>query len=138
MFQDNGTLSESVMKRIPSIQPVSLPLYIYLFIYLFISYQKAQKVVEFRFQNNSNREKTCALDICVELKTKCSSEMSCGFTFLKNTTLATNHDHRECTQTDAVWEVNQPPRGVMKVKAYNVEQVNTHLDLSLALSVLSP
>ena len=50
-------------------------------------------VVEFRFQNNSNREKACALDICVELKTKCSSEMSCGFTFFKNTTLATNHDH---------------------------------------------
>ena len=43
--------------------------------------------MEFRFQNNSNREKVCALDICVEQGNRCSSEMSCGFTFLKDTTL---------------------------------------------------
>ena len=32
-------------------------------------------------------------------------------------------DYRECTQTDAVWEVDQPLRGVMRVQAYNLEQV---------------
>ena len=126
---------------------------------------------------------------------KCSSVMSCGFTFLKNITLIVsdpdNHtfessnmpsmttvpttdafttipapttsmsattplpttdastmtpvpteeqhaDHRACTQKDAVWEVIKPVRGVMKVKAYNLEQVNTQLDLSHTLSVSSP
>lgn len=37
----------------------------------------------------------------------------------------------ECEQKDAVWEVEQPHRGILKVKAYNTEEVSTqHMPLT--------
>ena len=48
--------------------------------------------MEFRFQNNSNRDKACALDICVQRKTRCVSEISCGFTFINEIAMPPDHD----------------------------------------------
>ena len=43
-------------------------------------------------------------------------------------------DYKECTQKDVAWEVNQPHRGIMRVRAYNNDTVNTQLDFVSHLS----
>ena len=77
--------------------------------------------MKFRFQDYST-ENSCTLDICVQRRLKCSSEVSCRFTVINETT--SNCIYETCDRLRLMWNVHEPNSGVFDVSLPNNNLVN--------------
>ena len=90
--------------------------------------------MKFRFQDNNDIAKACALSICVQRTGKCAPEVSCGFTFLDNIsnpfTTAFNDSNKDTLNSQScnwTWTVHNPQQGIFDVILHNKNPVKHHI-----------